>query len=279
MALIDTNTDKKLRLGLSIGFRGTLLETCLSTSYPTFQTEIPLIHPYVCSSLSLEDKLATLEYCHSTNTHIYCHLSGYYDLARNDNMSKRTVTAVQREVDNLMGIPAAGIIHIGRALHNGTLESISQKLNNLKLDYPRINPDMPYPLLIENAAGQKNEFGWTFDQIRKIYEGLDKKNVGLCIDTQHAYGAGMIDFSNVEHINSFFDEFTPNLFHLNDSKKLWGSRVDRHENIGCGYIFGKDITGLKHLLSICIEKQIDLVLETPYPGQVIDAYNLHNLFK
>lgn len=98
-------------------------------------------------------------------------------------------------------------------------------------------------LLLENTAGQGSNLGWRFEHLRDIL-GLAKhtRRLGVCYDTCHAFVAGY-DFTTREKYDAHWAEFhevigLPRLqaFHLNGSKKECGSRVDRHEHPGEGFI-------------------------------------------
>ena len=62
----------------------------------------------------------------------------------------------------------------------------------------------------------------------------------------------------------------PDVIHLNDSKKKIRSNADRHENIGEGYIWSENDEGLKSLLNMCYEYDIDCILETPDASKDMD---------
>lgn len=121
--------------------------------------------------------------------------------------------------------------------------------------------------VIENTAGQGTNLGFSFFQLKKIIDQVNDKNrIGVCIDTCHAYSAGY-DFKTSAGFESVFDEFDEVIgfnylkgMHLNDSKKEFGSRVDRHESLGKGTI------GLELFKCIMNDKRFDnipMVLETP----------------
>ena len=121
--------------------------------------------------------------------------------------------------------------------------------------------------VIENTAGQGTNLGHTFEQIRFIIDNVeDKSRVGVCIDTCHSYSAGY-DVKTPEGFIETFEKFEKIIgfeylrgMHLNDTKKLFGSRVDRHENIGTGYL-GKD--AFEILMNDNRFDNIPLILETP----------------
>lgn len=121
-------------------------------------------------------------------------------------------------------------------------------------------------LLIENTAGQGFSVGFKFEHLSKIISNIeDKKRVGVCFDTCHAFAAGydLRTKKNCDDVFSLFDkiiglEYLKGI-HLNDSKKHLHSNVDRHENLGSGFI------GNKAFIYIMEDKRFDnipIILET-----------------
>jgi deoxyribonuclease-4 len=121
--------------------------------------------------------------------------------------------------------------------------------------------------VIENTAGQGSNLGHTFEQIRFIIDQVeDKMRVGVCIDTCHAYTSGY----NIKTAEGFTETFS--LFdrivgfgylkgmHINDSKKDYATRVDRHENLGKGFL-GEDV--FRMLMNDTRFDNMPLILETP----------------
>jgi deoxyribonuclease-4 len=99
-------------------------------------------------------------------------------------------------------------------------------------------------LCIENTAGQGSCIGWSLDEIASIIEktGALGDRLGICLDTQHLFAAGY-DLRTPAGYDDFFTAFDAKIgigrisaFHLNDSKKPLGHRVDRHDEIGVGEI-------------------------------------------
>jgi deoxyribonuclease-4 len=121
--------------------------------------------------------------------------------------------------------------------------------------------------VIENTAGQGTNLGHTFEQIKLIIDGVeDKSRVGVCIDTCHAFTSGY-DVKTAKGFQDTFEKFERIIglqylkgMHLNDSKKDFGTRVDRHENIGTGFL-GEDTFSF-----VVNDNRFDnmpLILETP----------------
>lgn len=122
-------------------------------------------------------------------------------------------------------------------------------------------------LLIEATAGQGSALGYRFEHLSYLIEHLHKKiPIGVCIDTCHIFAAGY-DLRTKESLNSTLLEFDRIVglkhlyaFHLNDSLKSLGSRVDRHAPLGQGEI---GIECFKLLMQDHRTKYLPKYLETP----------------
>jgi len=141
------------------------------------------------------------------------------------------------------------------------LKTISESIN-IALD-----KSIGVTAVIENTAGQGTNLGYTYEQIAQIIDGVvDKSRIGVCIDTCHAFTAGYDFVSEDAYLASWktFDELIGFNYlkgiHLNDSKKELGSKVDRHESIGKGFI-GEDT--FKRMMKDTRFDNIPIILETP----------------
>lgn len=122
-------------------------------------------------------------------------------------------------------------------------------------------------LLIEATAGQGSTVGYRFEHLSFLIEHLHKKiPIGVCIDTCHIFAAGY-DLRTEEAVNNTLEEFDRIVglkhlyaFHLNDSMKPLGSRVDRHAPLGKGEI-GMDC--FRCLMQNPKTKYLPKYLETP----------------
>ena len=138
--------------------------------------------------------------------------------------------------------------------------------------------------VIENTAGQGSNLGFTFEQIRRIIDGVhDKSRVGVCIDTCHALAAGY-DLTNPEGYAETWRQFGEIIgweyfcaMHVNDTKKGLGSKVDRHESLGKGMI-GSELFQL--IMNDPRMDSIPLILETPnvdiWPKEIRQMYSYIN---
>jgi len=151
--------------------------------------------------------------------------------------------------------------HLNKIDEEDCLKTIAESVN-IVLDQTR-----GVTAVIENTAGQGTNMGHTFEQIRFIIDFVEDKNrVGVCIDTCHAYAAGYDIKTQIGYEETFrkfndvigFDYLKG--LHLNDTKKVFGSRVDRHEQIAEGFL-GKELFRL--IMNDLRFDNLPLILETP----------------
>ncbi len=125
----------------------------------------------------------------------------------------------------------------------------------------------PVMLLVENTAGQGSSLGHRFEHLAGLLDRVRRPALlGFCIDTCHLLVAGY-DFRDAEGYRSVVAEFDGLIgveriraFHLNDSKKDRGSRVDRHEHIGRGFVGTPAFARILHDPRF---RLVPKVLETP----------------
>ena len=121
--------------------------------------------------------------------------------------------------------------------------------------------------MLEATAGQGSAIGYRFEHLREIIDMVeDKVRMSVCIDTAHIFAAGY-DIRTPDAYKKTIKEFDDvvgleylKCFHMNDSKKPLGSRVDRHEHIGKGLI-GRD--GFRSIMNDKNVTHIPKILETP----------------
>jgi len=134
------------------------------------------------------------------------------------------------------------VFHPGSHMKTGEKECLSRISESLNYCLDK-RPDGEVTVLIENTAGQGTNVGFRFEHLIGIIEGVEKKDrMGVCFDTQHGFASGY-DIRTEKGWKETFDEFDKTVdlkwlkaFHINDSKKEFGSRVDRHESIGKGLL-------------------------------------------
>ncbi|QDV25337.1 deoxyribonuclease IV [Aureliella helgolandensis] len=121
-------------------------------------------------------------------------------------------------------------------------------------------------LLFENTAGQGSCLGWQIEQLGFLLAEVGTDHTGVCWDTCHALAAGY-DFRTAKGLREMIAELEthdvlPHIaaVHINDSKKDCGTRVDRHEHIGRGFI-GE--AAFQRFLRSTAFKSLPMYLETP----------------
>ncbi|MFO7767235.1 MAG: deoxyribonuclease IV [Pelovirga sp.] len=210
--------------------------------------------------------------------YVAAHSSYLINLASPDpRQRKRSVATFLDEMErcSLLGIDAL-VIHPGS--HKG--EGVSSGLTTLCRSFEDIvqQNDHDVTILLENTAGQGAALGAQIEELAWVLDRLDNRRFGLCLDTCHAFVAGY-DISHsrgyeqlMEQIDRLIGFERLHLFHLNDSKKPLGSRVDRHEHVGQGLI---GVQGFRRLMQDERFVQCPKITETP-PG-LNNCNDLENL--
>lgn len=142
---------------------------------------------------------------------------------------------------HLLKIPYLNF-HPGAAT-SGTVEECLETIVESLVEMEELILKGPTRIVLETTAGQGTSVGHRFEQIGAILKGvLPKIPVGVCIDTCHIFVAGY-DIRTEEGWKKTLQQFDEAIglehlsaFHVNDSLKDLGSRVDRHAPIGLGKI-------------------------------------------
>ena len=122
-------------------------------------------------------------------------------------------------------------------------------------------------VLLEHTAGQGTSLGATFEQLASIIAMMKgHRRVGVCLDTCHLIASGY-DLSTPDAYASTFARFGEvvgfdrlKMFHLNDSKRPLGSRVDRHTHIGEGFL---GLEPFRRIVNDPRFRGLPMLLETP----------------
>jgi len=148
--------------------------------------------------------------------------------------------------------------HVGLGIEKG-IDNIIYALNKV------LETDTSVVILLETMAGKGTEIGSNFFEIKKIIDGIKKKDlIGVCMDTCHLNDSGY-DITNFDKVLEEFSQVVGlnylKCIHINDSKNSLGMKKDRHDNFGYGMI------GYDNLLKVIYHeklKGIPKILETPY---------------
>lgn len=159
-----------------------------------------------------------------------------------DEMHKKSLVAFADEMQrcHTLKIPYL-VFHPGAHTGSGEAAAVKRIVKSLQ-QVLADEEDNPTHLLVENTAGQGSNVGYTFEHVAQILDGVADDRMGVCLDTQHAFGAGY-DLSTPEGYEAVLQEFDDvvgfkrlEALHLNDSKAELGSHRDRHDNLGKGEI-------------------------------------------
>jgi len=201
---------------------------------------------------------------------IAAHASYLVNLAGKDDVRDKSIPAM---VEDFMRCERLGVEHL--VFHPGSnpdvqagTKLIIDALNRIA-DNVAVNPDAAAParILLETTAGQGNCIGWRFEHLAAILDGLQQPDrFGVCLDTCHIFAAGY-DLRTPEAYSQTMRQFGDvigfeRLFaiHINDSKRDFATRVDRHEHIGKGFL------GRKAFVNVVNDPRLDdvpMILETP----------------
>ncbi len=161
----------------------------------------------------------------------------------NPALRKKSVGAFIDEMERceILEIPYL-VAHPGSHTGSGEEAGIKTIANSLDEIYTACK-GFRTRITLEITAGQGSNLGYKFQQIRAMMDSSQfSDQLRVCFDTEHAFAAGY-DLRTAEGYEKTFNDFDREIglkkivaFHLNDSKKEFGSRVDRHEHIGKGFI-------------------------------------------
>ena len=200
----------------------------------------------------------------------------------NDGLWQKSLDACAEEMERCEALGIPGLVmhpgaHMGSGVATG-VERVAKALNEVC----RRLPGYRVQIWLETTAGQGTSLGSRFEELRQMLDGsVEPERFGFCFDTAHALAAGY-DLRTRDGYDQTMAEFDRILglgrlcaFHLNDSKKALGSRVDRHEQIGQGAL------GLEAFRSVLNDTRFvdrPMVIETPKGDDMAeDVVNLRLL--
>lgn len=263
-----------LRFGRHISLRNDLHDTLDHEPNVTFQCFMGPPQSYEIRFLNDEDRLVSEQLIRNNRRSFYVHAPYLVNFANDrSDMTWKGKSVIRNISKNIGNAPAGIVLHVGSNSNrtqglNNIIERVNDLINErvLLTDY---TGHCKFKLLMEMSAGDGNKLGRDWEEMRKLYEGFDRCQVGMCYDTQHGFASGLNPLQNHEDVCRMFEDsyncsgFYPTMIHLNDSETEFRSKHDRHASLGCGYMWDRNKEGLYYLRKFCQELEIDMISETP----------------
>ena len=211
-------------------------------------------------------------------TPVVIHANYLINLAAADaGIRQKSIASFREEVERGLTLGADYLVlHPGSARGACEEDAIRTCAESLKAACDGLELDS-FRILLENTAGQGECIGHRFEHLRQIAEQCPDLNLGVCLDTAHAFTAGY-DIRDADGLSAALDSLDANVklenvraVHFNDSKAAYNSRVDRHWHIGHGHI------GAEALARVASHPRLAhaaFLLETPSDETCDDACNL-----
>ena len=212
-----------------------------------------------------------------------CYIHGSYlvNIGGDPSQIEKSIESLTNNMSVAGKIGAEGVIfhggsHKGKGFHNivtQASECLKRVLDN--------SPENVW-LCLENSAGMGSHIGSSFEEMGELIHLVQNDNLKVCLDTEHMFAAGY-DLTNPDEVPRIMKRFDEEIglsklvaVHANDSKVELGSGVDRHENIGDGFI---GIDGFKSLMIDPSFEKVPFFLEVPgFDSKGPDEINI-NLLK
>jgi len=199
---------------------------------------------------------------------IFAHDSYLINLGSpSDELWNKSLDAFTIELERCETLELLGLVmHPGSHTGSGEEAGLRRVAEGLNEAFRRL-PGHKTEVWLETTAGQGTNLGYNFGQLRQILDMVSEpERIGFCFDTAHILASGY-ELRERDGYEATFAEFDQILglgrlraFHLNDSKKDLGSRVDRHEHIGHGFL---GLEAFRMLLNDPRFSDRPMVLETP----------------
>jgi len=218
--------------------------------------------------------------CKEYDFESYIHTPYYINFAsKNSKIYYGSINAVREELIRGTNLGVKYVVtHMGSAkdhVSNGDASrvpasAINQAIEGLKKIY-ETDEELTTQLLLEISAGAGAVLGDSFDELATLLEGLDRKDVHVCLDTCHMFASGY-DLLTPEALEETMKKFRSSigiahlkLVHINDSKKELGNHRDLHEHMGMGQIGAQ---GIKAVLAHKDFQSVNFILETKHDAHI-----------
>lgn len=175
-----------------------------------------------------------------------------------DRILDRTIDTIKQDMSILSRLSGEKyyVLHPGAHTDNDRKSALDILVDTMSTLRPYLGNTR---ICLENMAGQGSQLLVTPDECSYV---LDKCEwVDLCLDTCHMFGAGVMHFDFINMLKKY-DRNHLGVIHINDSEANFGTRVDRHANVGYGKIPQKMLEDMITSLH-GYNKTAPMILETP----------------
>ena len=299
--IIEIKYNKRIYGGTSVPFQKNIYDTLIYSHKKGYYSIQFFLGSYISLKRSIineNDIFNSNEYLKKNKFNIFTHLpyihnlcgkSGYLENENKDsllhtNECKKSIIYELNIISKIIkdtSTKGGCVLHIGsigkNTLINKREEALNIVIKNINDILNNIDEGNSY-LILETMVGNAGVIGNTFEELKFIYDKIEKKNrVGICIDTCHIFAEGLYRLNNKEDIDKMFNDYfslfskeSLQLIHLNDSKYEFKCKKDRHQNLLKGNIWKEDT--LYYFIDKLEELNIPYVLET----EEIDYHLLQN---
>jgi deoxyribonuclease-4 len=196
---------------------------------------------------------------------VFIHASYLINVGGDPGLVIKSVDSFTSHMNAAGRMGAAGVIFHGGSHggvgFDGVLEQAATALQAVLANSPK-----DVWMIIENSAGMGSHIGSSFAEIACLIEAIGDPRVNVCLDTEHTFAAGY-NLADASAIDGVMEEFDREIglsklvaVHANDAKVEFGSGVDRHENIGEGYI---GTEGFEVIMGHPAFRDVPFILEVP----------------
>ena len=232
---------------------------------------------------------------HGSLTHNLCGCSKGPTEPKYPFLLSSTITKLRAELDIALALGINGVVvHFGTEVNKDRGKkrmglSLSEVLRTETPEIVQLSKEIAVSvkdllrsrrIILENSAGEGNDLGWDLKEVAEIISLVqEKEQLDLCIDTAHTFAAGVYDLREKKGIDELYEELKKLgllkrlvCFHFNDSKKVFGSRVDRHESLTRGEIWSERDKAFCHFISQAEKHKIPLICEPPKDGDGLEEF-------
>ena len=198
---------------------------------------------------------------------VFIHASYLVNIGGTPDLVRKSVDSLSKTMAVAGRIGAAGVIFHGGSHKGKGFEGVLGQASDALREVLSTSPSDVW-LIVENSAGMGAHIGSSFPEVARLIQEVDSPQVMVCLDTQHSIAAGY-DLGDAGGLDTAMAEFDREIglsklvvVHANDSKVQLGDGVDRHENIGEGYL---GIDGFETIMAHPAFRDVPFILEVPGP--------------